>query len=115
MVVQVDKNLIEKGCNEAFTRYDELIDIRPLMFKSTIEENAKYADIVCRTYGHDEDFVEQQAKSIEQAIYPLNATAVGGAAYFALNAPTEDLRNRWRVFYDQVMRDDERRSQRTKF
>lgn len=93
----IDQAVFARGCSETMSRYQELLDVRDRMPSMTVEENAKYADLVIRTYGGDEEFVTQQLTSMTKRPQPppadITASSIGALAYFSLYAPTENLRN----------------------
>lgn len=106
----IDKRIFIKGCLEASSRYRELLDVVQHMPDMTIEENARYADLVCRTYAKDAEFVTEQIEAVDRKLlYGVNdrditASVIGALAYFAINAPTEELREKARVCYDRILR-----------
>jgi hypothetical protein len=63
-----------------------------------LEEQAKYADVICRQMATDVVFVQRQLGGIEatlgrESYGKMNATTVGNLAYLALNASSEGHRN----------------------
>ena len=106
----IDKRVFVKGCLEASSRYHELLDIVQHMPNMTLGENARYADLVCRTYGQDAEFVTEQIAAVDRKLlYGVNdkeitASIIGALAYFAINAPTNELREKSRLCYDQLLR-----------
>ena len=92
----IDENVFALGCCEAFNRYHALLHVRDRMPLMTLEENAKYADLVIRTYGRDEEFATEQLSYLK--LLPkvdaskITASVIGALAFFALHAPTDDLR-----------------------
>lgn len=76
-----------------------------ILFYSTSEQ-AKTADIVCRTFARNEIFNRKQletdrsASRLQQA---ATTTAIGNAAYMVLHAPAH-YQEDWRSLYDAIMK-----------
>ena len=76
----------------------ELEDVRLQVWTLPIEEQAKYADGVCRANVNNIDFHERQLNDVRSVTpnYPMwNTTSVGNVAFLALNAPTESYRQKY--------------------
>lgn len=102
----IDPHVFALGCVEAQNRYKELIDVLSQMPRMSIENNAKYADLVVRTYGSDTEFVTQQLNKLSSRGLPrdqITASVIGAMAFFALNAPSEYLRTTARSLYMELL------------
>jgi hypothetical protein len=75
----------------------------PTLHTKTVEEQAKYADAVCKHHIGNEQWLTNQMDKTDRILREIgksvpfkqfNSVSVGNLAYVALNAPTEKLKNR---------------------
>lgn len=77
----------------------------PAILFYSMTEQAKTADIVCRTFAHNEAFNRKQLdtdRSASNLMQGVTTTAIGNAAYMVLHAPAQ-YQDEWRSFYDTIM------------
>lgn len=74
---------------------EHLTTIQNRIHTLPIEEQAAYADIICRNSTNNIEFC--QKTDFKEEEFPIwNTTSVGNVAYIALNAPTQELKDKYR-------------------
>lgn len=77
----------------------------PAILFYSMSEQAKTADIVCRTFAHNETFNRKQLstnRSASNLLQGVTTTSIGNAAYMVLHSPAQ-YQDEWRSFYSTIM------------
>jgi hypothetical protein len=99
----------------SFTLQD-LVKMEKNIHELPLEQQALFADQVCKTRARFLGFAQEQAPVLGyESFHIWNTTSVGNCAYMALHAPTPELREKYRSAveryrqwrYDQAEKEEE--------
>jgi len=76
---------------------DRLVEARAYVHKLPLEQQALFADGVCKQNATNEEFCKQQMPvEGKEKFHVWNTTAVGNCAYIAVHGPTQEIRDGYR-------------------
>ena len=76
---------------------NKLVEARAYVHQLPLEQQALFADGVCKQRAKDPDFcTNQMPQQGEEKFHVWNTTSVGNCAYLAINGPTQEIRDGYR-------------------